>query len=187
MRGVTIGLLMGWMSGAALAQTVQRIDVLDYGLYCVTQTSETPDAGAVSGRTMVVKNTELAAATRTVPARVGVDFGFHFKIVGEPNGATVQVKKVTHVPHPGIRNPQGGSARLRGEILSSEKIGQVGYKGYGFDDAWEVVAGTWTFELWVGDKMFVSQSFDAVTPSGARAGDLPPARHDGCVQVSEIN
>lgn len=41
---------------------------------------------------------------------------------------------------------------------------EAGYVDYGFDDPWELVPGTWTIELWHGDRKLATQSFTVVRP-----------------------
>ena len=43
-------------------------------------------------------------------------------------------------------------------------VGDTNFVSYGFDDAWEVVPGTWVLEFWVGDSKIGEQSFTVVKP-----------------------
>jgi len=38
------------------------------------------------------------------------------------------------------------------------------FKGYSFDNSWEIVTGIWTFEVWDGDREPGSQSCNVIAP-----------------------
>ena len=38
-------------------------------------------------------------------------------------------------------------------------IGSVHWRGYGFDQRWEIVPGVWTIEIWQGDRKLLEHSF----------------------------
>ena len=39
------------------------------------------------------------------------------------------------------------------------KIGALCLVGYGFDNAWEIVPGQWTQQIWYQDKMLAERKF----------------------------
>jgi hypothetical protein len=117
-----------------------------------------------------------------VPARQGVEFGFRYKIIGQPVAAppqtgttilglqigaqpvsppvvTVNLKYVTHIPKPGMRNPETGNVTLTNVFYQEHKVGEEQYRLYRLTDRWEVVPGVWTLEIWDGDRKLLSQDF----------------------------
>ena len=40
------------------------------------------------------------------------------------------------------------------------------YSGYSFDDPWEIVPGTWRFEIWLGGRKMAEQSFNVSKECG---------------------
>jgi Domain of unknown function (DUF3859) len=48
------------------------------------------------------------------------------------------------------------------------KIGALCLLGYGFDNAWEIVPGVWTEQIWYQDRKLAEQTF---TVSGPEHGD----------------
>jgi hypothetical protein len=94
---------------------------------------------------------------------VGVHFGFRYKIIGPENGIA-KLTMVTLIPDPGIRNPNTGRTTMRNEYVEAKAIGSTQYTGYTFDNPWEIVLGTWTKEIWDGDRKLASQSFNVVKP-----------------------
>jgi hypothetical protein len=162
MRTIMTTLLLAAIWSTASAQTVARIEIVEYGIFSAQVTERPAISGAVAGVGDTLSDVRLVETTKTIPARLGVEFGFRYKIYGQPNGAEIQLKKITLVPQPGLRNPNTGNTLVRGEIVYTEKIGVTRYKGYHFDDPWELVPGTWTFELWQGDRKLASQEFNVV-------------------------
>src|SRR5689334_11373644 len=74
--------------GSGHAQTVQKVEIYEFGTY------DRPDgvefARSHQGITnFKVRGIALVQATQTVLARIGVNFGFRFHIVGHPSDASV--------------------------------------------------------------------------------------------------
>jgi hypothetical protein len=183
MRAIlTIGIL-GLSLGAAHAQTVERIDITEYGIY-TTETAATSAApGTAAGKIDQVSNIKLVQSTATVPARQGVEFGFRYKIIRQPAvapppqagttilgmqigsppapppSAVVNLKYVTHIPKPGMRNPETGNVTLTSVFYQEHKVGEELYRLYRLTDRWEVVPGVWTLEIWDGDRKLLGRDF----------------------------
>ncbi len=160
MRAIFAGCLLGASLSMAHAQTVQRVDIMEVGLYTVHTDKSVEAPGTPSGVSRLVSDIELVKSTTTVPARLGSNFGFRYRIVGK--GKSVTVKKVTHIPEPGVRNPETGNVNLTSVVLIDRPFGTTHFTSYSFDHDWEIVPGTWTMELWVGDRKLASQSFEVV-------------------------
>jgi hypothetical protein len=152
-------LVLIFLSVSAYAQTpvVNSVNVTDYGIYTATRHEDQPSGQGIGHA--IETDERLAAMTRTVPMQLGVHFGFHFTMVGAPAGAMVPLRMVTYFPSPGLRNPQASQPILRHEYTRNTAIGQPQYHDYSFDSPWELVPGTWTMEIWYGDRKLVSQSF----------------------------
>jgi len=149
----------------AYAQTpqIERIDVVDYGIYTAEVMSSQRDAQGLLQNTST--NIQHVQTTRDVPAQIGVRFGFRFRVVGAPSGAEVRLKKITTFPPGGLRNPASAQALSRSETTLTTTVGnEVSYTAYKFDDPWELTTGPWTIELWQGDRKLVSQSFTVFKP-----------------------
>jgi hypothetical protein len=148
----------------ATAQTVQidRIDVTEYGLYTATVVAPLPGATGIIDHT--VTDERLAASTRNVPMQHGVHFGFRYVVVGAPAGTSVPLRMVTIYPPPGISIPGTAAPLLRHEYMTNAPIGGLNYHDYSLDDAWELVPGVWTMEIWYGDRKLAGQSFTLAAP-----------------------
>jgi hypothetical protein len=155
-------LLSAFAAGNVSAQA-PRIEIVDYGLYTASVVRAERDAKGLLQNT--VGNLAHMQTTRTVPARLGVRFGFRFVVAGAPAGTKVTLRKITHFPPEGLRSPASKEPLARTESTITRTIGgQPGYTGYGFDDPWELVPGPWKIELWVGDRMLASESFTVIKP-----------------------
>ena len=151
------------MASAAQAQQVQHIEITDVGIYKAENTGGTVAAPATPmGKTNLVTDIVLVERTTTVPAALGTSFGFRYTIIGEPDGADVNLKFINHYPAPGLNNPASGNTYMSGEYPLQRKLGAKHWKGYTFESDWELVPGTWTFEIWQGDRRMAEQSFTVV-------------------------
>jgi len=74
-----------------------------------------------------------------VTARVGVKFGFEYRIVGEPADAPVTIERVTIFPPRGCGIPTLAKTIYREEVVGQNRIGEVADRGYEFDHPWELV------------------------------------------------
>lgn len=158
-----LALTLASASASAQAPRVDRIEVLEYGIYAASVAYAERDANWVlQSRVGDVRHVKR---TRTVPAKLGVRFGFGFVVAGSPVGAKVTLRKVTRFPPPGLRSPAAKEPLKVSQVAVTRTIGrEAGYVDYGFDDPWELVPGTWTIELWHGDRKLATQSFTVVRP-----------------------
>lgn len=91
--------------------------------------------------------------------RFYVRFGFRYRIIG--TGDKVTLKRIIHVPEPGVHNPETGNTVLTCLVMADTRFGTMEIAGYQFGHDWEIAPGTWTIELWDGDRKLASQSFEA--------------------------
>lgn len=163
MRVLLSLLLVATIFSTADAQTIPRVEIVDFGTYTVGTKGKTLTAAhTAAGVLDQVANIKLVKATTVVPGRLGVHFGFRYKVIG--SGPIAKLKIVTLIPKPGIRNPNTGKTIERDEYVETDAIGQIEYAGYGFDNPWEIVPGKWTKEIWDGDRKLASKSFNVVSP-----------------------
>lgn len=136
-----------------------RVEIVEAGLF---RTIRTGEVGQTPGgvRHFTVKE-ELERATTTVPGRIGVQFGVRFRVSGRPAGATVPVTARLIYPAPGLRAPGTAEHATQSDIEMVVRVGDPTptYRGFGFDDEWEIVRGTWRFEFRIGDDVLAVQEF----------------------------
>lgn len=138
---------------------VDRVEVVEYGLYTADVDSAVLAPGTPAGARTEVSDVKHAATTRTVPAQLGVRFGFRFILVGSPSGVTVPLHMVTIFPKPGLSAHRGVRPQSRSEYDKPITIGARSYRDYGFDQRWEIVPGVWTFQIWYQGRRLAEQKF----------------------------
>jgi Domain of unknown function (DUF3859) len=154
----------------AHAQQIDRIEIVEWGIFQHDRLAEIA-ADTPRGTRNIVTNVRLQHATTTVPALVGMKFGFRFKVAGSPPGMPVSVRFVTRFPKQGITNPANGRASSTSEIYLDTAVGDITYGGYSFADDWEVETGPWTLELWHGGRKLAEKTFVVTRPvSSAEQG-----------------
>ncbi len=137
---------------------VWGVDIINYGPYRaktqqIEKTTETP-----GGRCHIIAETEFIEQTLKIPAILGIRFGFRYRINGTPKGKTVPIKiKKTY---PGLKDPMKPNVIYSHDYIGTHKIGLVYGTGYGFDHAWELVPGMWTFQLIYESKILGEISFE---------------------------
>jgi hypothetical protein len=166
MRTIVSYLLLLSLSSVAHAQKAQieRVDIVGKGIYQVAVGKLTPNKQTPTGVITSVQNAKKIEDTTTVHARIGVEFGIQYVIVGVPKGAQVPIRIVNIYPRQGLRNPKTRETFRRAEIVRNKIVGDVVYTGYAFENAWEIVPGIWKFELWDKNRKLAEQRFTVTRP-----------------------
>ena len=146
---------------AARAQDVrvERVDIVDRGIYTVTVGEQTPDPNAPTGTIAAPGAVKLLEATTAIQGRLGLEFGLQYVVVGEPAGADVPLDFVVTYPEAGLVDPADPNRMLKSGFSRVKKIGDTVYFGFGFENAWEIVPGTWTFTILFQRRKLAEQSF----------------------------
>jgi hypothetical protein len=163
MRSVTAALLclVCCLAGVAIAQQprVEKVEVVEAGLLEARKVDTVATPGTASGQTSVLDSIVFYESSRQVPARLGVQFGARYRIVGTPEGATTSIRTKWVIPPPGMRNPLTGATTSVDEAEESVVIGTDRLAGYKFGQEWEVVRGSWILEFWADGHKLNSVTF----------------------------
>jgi hypothetical protein len=157
-------LLASVSAGDAQTPRIDRIDIIVSGTYVAEVTQKVDVPGTAVGSRNTVRAITFTKSTTQVSAKRGIRFGFRYKIVGAPSGQIVALKGVTRFPPQGLRNPDKHTTTYREEYPLRVKIGDVALDGYALTDAWEVVPGRWTFEIWYGSRKLAAKTFTLSKP-----------------------
>jgi hypothetical protein len=149
-------------SASAQAPQVERIDVVEYGIYTANAESRESVPGSAAGNLTIEKDIRLLQTTRNVPARRGVEFGFRYVVIGAPVGVAVPFHMVTIFPSPGLKNPRQTADHDRNEFDRTKMIGTTQFRSYVLDNDWEVVPGVWIFQVWYQGRKLAEQKFTLV-------------------------
>ena len=155
---------IAWAADArAQDMRVDRLELLDAGFYDVAKasvTGTTPAVDPVTGAVQELRNVTLSPAPPATAARVGVGFGVRFRSFGARDGERAMLRSVWKIPSPGIVNPNNGKTYLESAAEFATTIGSNHVRGYTFEQPWEIVPGTWTLEIWQGDRKLLEKSFE---------------------------
>ena len=168
--------LLAAAPGAAAAQTatviaptatVSGVTVTNAGTYTAQSVSAPSRSGQLSptGTIGSAVNWHFVSNATEVAGQVGTQFGIEFRIDGHPIGDDVTLHLVLNFPPQGIRNPNTGDMMHTANIaFPNLKIGALCLLGYGFDNAWEIVPGVWTAQIWYQDRMLAERTFTVSKP-----------------------
>jgi Domain of unknown function (DUF3859) len=155
-------LLFAFNDASAQQPQIERIDLIDFGIYTLDRKNDESVRTPIPH--YVNSNVRLAATIRTIPARVGVTFGFSYKVIAKANRGSIDLRKVIKFPDPGLVPPASTKPILQLERGLKVNVGEVVNTTYTFDRASELVPGTWTIELWSGDRKLITQGFSVQNP-----------------------
>lgn len=163
------------------ARTDTRVEIFDPGIYQLEVVGTEAAPNTAMGLQSIVRNEKLVEHTICIPARHGTKFGFRYRVLGDPSDGLITLRMVVRYPAGGVRNPSTNKVHDSGEILQpGNAAGMSLYSGYSFDEDWEIVPGTWVFEIWYNEKLLASQKFE-VGPCfrGARRQEKYPWHASG--------
>jgi hypothetical protein len=144
------------------APAIAGITVTNAGIYTGRSTSAPARAGQASPTHTVGTASEwrFDSDSTDVAAKVGTQFGIEFRVDGTPPGDSITLHLVLAFPPQGIRNPNTGDMMHNANItIPNVKIGALCLLGYGFDNAWEIVPGVWTEQIWYQSRMLAERTF----------------------------
>ena len=168
MRGLPfsgLSLLAALMYGSpvvAAEPVVYGMRVSAFGIYREKLDRLEPSAKTAMGYLRIVTERELVQQTETVCARLGVTFGFDFRIEGGPAGVPLSILAVTRFPPPGMVNGKGERFQ-QNEYDGRVVVGAPSSRSFTFEEPWEMVPGIWTFEFHHHGRMVGEKSFEVVT------------------------
>jgi hypothetical protein len=140
--------------------------IISCGIFTVPnkhRIQEVPEA--FSGTVRIYKGLPtLEIATNQIPAKIGTDFGFIYKISNLPLKDGEEVELVKAVNNPGIKKPDGKTSQTSEWKLKKVVMDGcvVDYSGFGFDYDYELVPGVWKFEIKYKGKAVCAQTFTVV-------------------------
>ena len=96
--------------------------------------------------------------------RPGIHFSFQYRVKGTPADARVELRRVDLYPAPGLTPPGASRPIQRDEESVVQRIGDLAFAGFKLEAPFEMVPGTWTFQLWRGDRLLAEKSFALAAP-----------------------
>ena len=130
----------------------------NYGLcqFSFTETVENPNA--ITGQSAIVDGIQWLKKTTKVPAQKGVSFGIEYR-VNHHSDEPIKLQEVILFPSAGLTHPDTGKNQKQ-ESFEVELIpGEPSFTCYTFDYPWEIVKGTWTFQVSSDGRRLLEKSF----------------------------
>jgi hypothetical protein len=158
-------LLVTEFSLGSEAVEVWGVDVVRFGIYSPEVKQVEDVAKSHGGKRRVVMETEFLEETFRIPAIPGTRFGFRYVINGAVEGTAIPI--IIKKTYPGLKDPRHEKPLFHNEYVKTHEIGTVYGTGYGFDHHWELVHGTWTFQLFYGEKCWARYPLRSIIPSDA--------------------
>lgn len=150
--------LLACLSAATAADPLQAT-IVERGIYKLETGERSRQSSGVM--TTQVSNICHVVSTTRIPARLKLWFGFRFRIDGPPPDTVVPLRLVTHFPR-AARPPRTAKPITAYERPLNAPVGLALFTGYGFDEDWEFMAGTWVFEIFDGDRKLAEQRFTVI-------------------------
>jgi len=161
-RAMLLGAILLLAPAFASAQTlrVDRGEVLKPAIFNAKVTKEIKDANISTGQHIEAKVTEITEITTLIRAKPEMFFGLETIVHGKPNNKPIPVRIVWRYPSPGLINPQGGAPKFTDEYTTDTSLEQPKKFFWHLTEAWHIVPGVWTFEMWYRDRKLIGQNFN---------------------------
>jgi len=140
-----------------LAAEVTGAEILNHGVYAGSHELTITDTNSPTGRVQI-GTLRVQTTTERIPAKIGTKFGMQFVIHGKPPGERVNLRSVFQFPR--MTNAVSGTISERYEAplrprLEDRTCGMY----WDFVEPWELALGTWTFQIFDGEKKLIEQKF----------------------------
>jgi hypothetical protein len=150
-------------SPAADTPRVDRIEIIEKGLYEAPIIKKVEDPTKSSGQRIVYGKREHVKDTADIPATQGTQFGFRYRIIGEPKDAKAMLRIIVVYPGEGRHNPHTGKTMKQDEFPHTPMIGGTDSFVYTLG-SWGREPGVWTFQVWDKERKLGQQEFTLAEP-----------------------
>ncbi|MBT4491987.1 MAG: DUF3859 domain-containing protein [Gammaproteobacteria bacterium] len=168
-RVITIILFLLVLPTFAARSADLQISVAEIISYGIFETHSAVRRSGFSRSTVAADNVtgvKFTDFTKTIPGKLGTNFGFQYSINTRPRGQKLQIRSVIRFPEPGVQKP--GGKLYRESVEKTEIIiGEHSLHGFGFDEPWEIVPGDWEFEVWYKKARLIRKTFTVVAEEGS--------------------
>lgn len=142
------------------ASAEPSVSVLEKGVYQAETVARTVIREATGARNTVA-NARLISNSTLIYAQIGVRMGLRY-VASDAQRGNVDLELVIRFPSPGLKNPLSGERFVESEHRVTVLVNVLQYWEYHFENDWEVVSGTWEFEIWSAGKQLAVQKFCVV-------------------------
>ncbi len=175
MRSQKLLILIACLTAApvrAESAHLDRVLLLRHGLYHTVRDETKPEVHTRQGFSVTVKDMKFVSEAGKVPACLGSTFGYEVLFVGSPAGALVPVKLAVIPPRP-LLDPAVEQPIPEAVQFVDATMGATRADTYKFDYDWEVIKGTWTFQVWQDNRLMLEDKFDVTGDCGGVSSLAP--------------
>src|ERR1700676_750153 len=115
MRRLLVAMLFLAAGTPAWAQKIDRIEIVEYGIYTADKLKSQHDPSGQLHTTL--GNVRRIETTTTIPAELGVEFGIKYRVIGEPAGQKIAIRRVVVYPPSGMKPPNAPQPLPSGEDM----------------------------------------------------------------------
>ncbi len=156
-----------------------KAKVIKSGLFRVVRSGGlVASAHTSTGKAFVKPVIQMVKAGNRIPLVKDAHMSMQYRIWNLPEQpAYIPLKRVLR--HPPMTLPDG-RVTTGSEYMITGKVsaGQViAYTGYGLNEAYEMLEGDWTFEIWQGGNKLVEYTFTTYWPDAADAVQIQNSLH----------
>jgi hypothetical protein len=155
--------LMLMVTATVQAQSPIRAHVYEFGTYASEGGVEigTTRQGIVRSQTSGIRQLE---PTRKVLGKLGVEFGFRYKLTGVRPGALVPLTIIAKFPPPGVLARDSQKPIMQDDYADVTTAGKEDFLTWTFEMRSDLVPGIWTFEIWSGKQKLAEENFEVILP-----------------------
>lgn len=140
-----------------------NVVIVEYGLYgFAKETGKINTQNSITGTIAVIDplaGPSLLKQTIEIDAKLGTRFGIRILLKGSgPYGKILPVDIRVH--HPEITNPATKKSSILDQWSAGAQLGIPRFQGWKFENKYEMVAGSWKFEVVHNNKVLAEQSFN---------------------------
>lgn len=134
--------------------------ITKYGIWELVKAGRLRDTpGTTTGKSIEKPTIRIVQQTDQIPMELNTYFAYQYRISNLPDNLRVKFRRV--LIHPEMTLPDGSKTTgsdfmIPGKVQRNEVFGS---DGYALTEDYELVDGTWTFQLWYEGKMMTEQIF----------------------------
>ncbi|HXW26196.1 MAG TPA: DUF3859 domain-containing protein [Xanthobacteraceae bacterium] len=168
-----------WVLAAAPAQEIASVSVNQVGIFTVRKTKTIKDPSISTGQRAEAENYDLVQTATTIAGKPGMHFGVGLVAFGTPKGGSAPIMVKWLYPAPGLVNPATRLTKMSDQYTTTLTLGAQWHFAWELGMDWQIVPGTWTFQLWTpnGERLLASQDF-TMTGRSERS-TVEPSRSQG--------
>jgi hypothetical protein len=141
--------------------TSAPLRIVEYGIYEADQAGSTPNPDTPMGSTLKFENIRLLEKTDDVPVVRGTIFGIMIQY-DDPNRVSIQI--VRRLVHPEFYDPEMKKTTTEFSWKKTIRSGKASFWAYELEEDFEMISGTWVFEVWSDGELACSQAFNLHQP-----------------------